>query len=87
MKKISHYQKASAIILFISVMTLLCSCNSGIDEFKFKGYVVGAEMCTSSQIGYAIAIVTPDSIGATFNTSVGKYENVVMAYKASRIVV
>lgn len=42
-------------------------------------------MCTSSQIGYAIAIVTPDSIGATFNTSVGKYENVVMAYKASRI--
>ena len=70
-------------LLFAAVL-LLAACNSDIEEFKFTGHVVGGELCSSSQTGYVIDILTPDSIGATYTSAGGKFDHAVMAYKAPR---
>lgn len=64
---------------------LLASCNSDIDEFKFTGRVVGADMCSSSQIGYIVDIISPDGLGEEYTLGGTKYSHTVMAYRASRI--
>lgn len=61
------------------------SCNSDVDEFKFTGRVVGARMCSSSQLGYIIDIITPDSIGKSVTIDGIQYKNAVIGYRASRM--
>ncbi|MBP5547971.1 MAG: hypothetical protein J6X58_03645 [Bacteroidales bacterium] len=69
----------------LAATLLFAACNNDIDEFRFKGHVVGAEMCSSSQIGYVIDILSPDSIGGEILLDGATYRNAVMGYKASRI--
>jgi len=66
------------------IALLLGACNRDIEEFRFVGKVVGAEMCSSSLIGYIIDIQSPDSLGADITTSSGTYHHAVMAYRSSR---
>ena len=48
------------LLSIVTAILLLGACNRDIEEFRFTGIVVGGEMCSSSQIGYVIDIVTPD---------------------------
>lgn len=73
------------LVIALITTTLLGACNRDIEEFRFTGHVVGAEMCSSSQIGYIIDILEPDSIGSTYSNSNGTFRNAVMGYKASRL--
>ena len=74
-------------IAFIAIplLTLLSACNKDIDEFRFTGLVVGADMCSSSQIGYMIDIMTPNDLGVEYTLGNTKYSHMVMGYRASRI--
>ena len=65
-------------------MTLFTGCNNDIDEFQFTGRVVGAEFCSSSEIGYIIELLAPENIGDTITISSGRFDNAVMAYKSTR---
>jgi hypothetical protein len=76
--------KSFPVLIFIALF-FFNSCNRDVDEFRFTGHVVGSQLCSSSQIGYAIDIIEPDSIGKPINISGTQYQNVVMAYRASRI--
>ena len=64
---------------------LLGACNRDIEEFRFTGHVVGAEMCSSSQLGYVIDIFTPDSIGNRYSSADGTFEHAVMGYKSPKL--
>ena len=71
--------------LFIgAALLLLSSCNRDVDEFKFKGYVVGGGACSASQVYYVIDILSPDSLGDDFTFGGFQYHHAVTAYKASR---
>ena len=74
-----------ALILIPCIALLLAACNRDIEEFRFTGLVVGAEMCSSTQIGYIIDIMTPDSLGKEATVGGKKYEHIVLGYRASRI--
>jgi len=69
----------------MAAATMAVACNRDIDEFKFTGRVIGGEMCSSSQIGYIVDILSPDSIGASYTNSYGTSNNAVMAYKSPRL--
>ena len=73
------------LLSIVTAILLLGACNRDIEEFRFTGHVVGAEMCSSSQIGYIIDILEPDSIGSTYSNGDGTFRNAVMGYKASRL--
>lgn len=73
-----------ATFLFLSLVLLTTACNRDIDEFSFKGHVVGADMCSSSQIGYIIDIISPDSLGKQATIGGTEYNHLVMCYRASR---
>ena len=78
--------KAIKTILLVSCLTgLFTACNRDIEEFRFTGHVVGAEMCSSSLIGYVIDIISDNDIGVEFTTADGKFNKCVMGYRASRI--
>ena len=65
---------------------MLGSCNRDIEEFKFKGVVVDARMCSSSQIGYVLNIIDGGStIGVSYSTTNGEYDNAVIGYKSTRL--
>ena len=72
-------------ILLASLVLLATACNSDVDEFSFTGHVVGADMCSSSQIGYVIDILSPGGVGIPATIGGTKYDNLVMGYRASRI--
>ena len=74
---------ALALLPFLAILAM--SCNNDIEEFRFTGTVVGAEMCSSTQIGYIINIITPDSLGKQDYVGGKRYEHLVMGYRASRI--
>lgn len=74
-----------AVTLLASLALLSTACNGDIDEFKFKGFVVGADLCSSSQIGYIINITTPDDLGKQDTIGGIRYDHLVMGYRASRI--
>lgn len=73
------------ILTAIAAALLAAACNRDIDEFKFKGVVIGGQMCSSSQLGYIIDILSPDSIGASFSSASATSKNAVMAYKSPRL--
>jgi hypothetical protein len=65
-------------------MALLGACNNDIEEFRFVGKVVDAKMCSTSQFGYVLDIVSPDSLGGEIMTGGATYHHAVMAYRSSR---
>lgn len=77
--------KKSVFTILTLTTILLAACNRDIEEFRFTGRVVGAELCSTSMIGYVFDIISPDSIGTTYTNTSGTYYNAVIGYKASRI--
>lgn len=73
------------VIFFFSVI-LLASCVKH-DDFAITGTVVDYEICNGiSEMGYAIEISSPDSIGGDYTTRTGdNYRNVIVVYGADRI--
>ena len=65
----------------------LTACNN-FDDFAIEGKVIDHEMCTSvMDMGYAVQLDEPDSVGGTYLASDNKvYRNVVVVYKADQIV-
>lgn len=72
-------------LLLATTMALLGACNSDIEEFRFVGKVVDAKMCSTSQFGYVLDIVTPDSLGGEIITGGNTYHHAVMAYRSARV--
>ena len=67
------------LLAIITITTvLLAACNRDIEEFRFKGVVVGGELCSNSQLAYILDIKSPERIG-------GSYTNAIIAYRSSRM--
>lgn len=78
------FRKVAALLL-PCLAFLATACNNDIDEFSFTGHVVGADMCSSSQIGYVIEVISPDNVGSQATIGGTQYNHLVMGYRASRI--
>ncbi len=65
---------------------LLVSCVHH-DDFDFTGVVVDYEFCQGAfEMGYAVSLMSPDTIGGDYITQEGKNcKNVVVVYGADRI--
>lgn len=72
-------------LIFIAITLVSLACNRDIDEFKFSAVVVGAKICSSTQVAYIINVISPKEIGVAYSGSTGEYDNAVIAYRASRI--
>lgn len=59
-------------------------CKKNYEEFYFSGKVVGAQICSSTQLSYMIDITYPEGLGDTITTSYGKFQHAVMAYHPPR---
>ena len=72
--------------IILAVVALLAACKNH-DDFKFTGTVVDYEECNGiSEMGYAIDLSSPDTIGGTYTTRSSKtYDNVVVVYGSDRI--
>ncbi len=60
-------------LIFLLIPLLLCGCKKRVDEFAFKGTVIGYMQCTGMvtsisefDMGYVLALTIPDSVGADF---------------------
>lgn len=73
-------------LLLIPFLMLAFGCKN-YDDFAFSGVVVDYEMCQSMfNMGYAVMLTSPDTIGGTYITQEGKtYENVVVIYGSDRL--
>ena len=72
-------------LIFIILITLTVACNRDIEEFRFKGVVVGGELCSNSQLAYILDIKSPESIGGSYTNASGSYSNAIIAYRSSRM--
>ncbi len=76
------------IILLLLIPLLLCGCKKRVDDFAFKGKVVGYVQCSGMvssisefDMGYVIALDTPESIGGDYTFTEKKvYHNCVILY-------
>ena len=89
MKRFAFF-KWSAGILPAIVILGLTSCNK-VDEIDFRGTVVDTRECTASYVkpdlGYLVALTTPDSLGGDYTTQDGiTHHNVVILYAPDRLV-
>lgn len=74
------------IPLLLTALTLLFSCCKHPDDFAFNGKVVDLEFCTTGgDVGYAIQLASPDTLGGSYVNSKGvRYDNVVVAWESPR---
>jgi len=84
------FSKWSAGILPAIVILSLASCNK-VDEIDFRGTVIDTRECTASYVkpdlGYLVALTTPDSLGGDYTTDDGvTHHNVVILYAPDRLV-
>ncbi len=75
---------------FSTLLLLLASCNK-VDEIDFRGTVIDTHECTASYVkpdlGYLVALTTPDSLGGDYTTQDGiTHHNVVILYAPDRLV-
>lgn len=75
---------------FSTLLLLLASCNK-VDEIDFRGTVIDTRECTASYVkpdlGYLVALTTPDSLGGDYTTQDGiTHHNVVILYAPDRLV-
>ncbi len=75
---------------FSTLLLLLASCNK-VDEIDFQGTVIDTRECTASYVkpdlGYLVALTTPDSLGGDYTTQDGiTHHNVVILYAPDRLV-
>ena len=73
-------------IIAAAALLLLAAC-SNYEDFEFTGKVVYYEICNGiSDLGYAVTLSAPDSIGGEYTTRErGTYQNVVVIYGADRL--
>ena len=73
-------------MIFLTAVLMLTACVDH-DDFDFTGTVVDYELCNSiSDVGYAINLSSPDTIGGTYTTRERvEYSNVVVVYGSDRI--
>lgn len=74
-------------ILFVALLfTVFASCKN-YEDFDFTGSVVDYEMCNGiSEIGYAVALTSPDTIGGDYTTrEMQQFHNVVVIYGSDRM--
>ena len=73
-------------LIFPIIFLLFASCKN-YDDFEFTGTVVDYEMCNGlSDLGYAINLESPDTIGGTYKTRDSViYNNVIIVYGADRL--
>ena len=69
------------------IMASMFSACVDHDDFAFTGTVVDYEQCTSiTEMGYAIALSSPDTIGGDYETRKHEtFHNVVVVYGADRM--
>lgn len=74
-------------LLLIPVFLLAFGACIDHDDFDIVGKVVDYEPCQSAyEVGYAVSLSSPDTIGKRYQTQGGKwYDNVVMVYGADRL--
>ncbi len=72
--------------LVLLTLGLFVSCVDH-DDFDFTGTVVDYELCNGvSEMGYAIALSSPDSIGGNYVTRENEqYSNVVVVFGSDRM--
>ena len=72
--------------LLAALLTLSLCCCKHPDDFAFSGKVVDIEFCsTGGDVGYAIQLTSPDTLGGSYLTSNGDtYDNVVVAWQSPR---
>ncbi len=77
--------KKTLLLSLLSLLTFV-ACEHH-DDFDFTGTVVDYEVCNSIyDVGYAVALTSPDSIGGSYTTSDQKvFENVVVIYGSDRM--
>ncbi|MBQ7062091.1 MAG: hypothetical protein IJM88_02225 [Bacteroidales bacterium] len=63
-------------------MPLFAACNSDIEEFRFTGHVVGARLCSSTQLGYVIDLLDTEDMGVEFTANSLTYKHAVIGYKS-----
>lgn len=74
-------KKISTILTVIATLAL-SSCEN-VEDFSFKGTVIGYEICTSYQdLGYLVDLEYPENIGGEFTTSGETFDNVLVVYQA-----
>ena len=78
--------------VYLSILAIVASlgmgaCFNNYDDFDFVGTVIDVEVCTQMpDIGLAIQLDAPDSIGGTYYATDGKYyNNTVVVYRPDRI--
>ena len=71
---------------FVLAVVLFASCEHH-DDFDFTGTVVDYEICNGiSEVGYDVALSSPDSIGGSYiNRYNEEYQNVVVIYGSDRM--
>lgn len=90
MKRFAFSKWSAGILPAIAAILGLISC-SKTDEIDFRGTVVDVRKCTASYVkpdlGYLVALTTPDSLGGVYTTDKGvTYHNVVILYAPDRLI-
>lgn len=78
-------KKVNRLWLLPLLATLLVGCANSYDEFYFKGTSIGMELCSGTSAAFLIAVDQPKNIGDTLTINGKHYDNVVMGYRASRL--
>ena len=89
MKRFAFFKWSLGILPTIVILGLT-SCNK-VDEIDFRGTVIDTRECTASYVkpdlGYLVALTTPDSLGGDYTTQDGiTHHNVVILYAPDRLV-
>lgn len=89
MKRFAFFKWSLGILPAIVILGLT-SCNK-VDEIDFRGTVIDTRECTASYVkpdlGYLVALTTPDSLGGDYTTQDGiTHHNVVILYAPDRLV-
>lgn len=74
-------------IALLSIALLFFASCKEYEDFEFAGTIVDYEMCNGiSDLGYAVALTSPDTIGGDYTTREQKeYQNVVVIYGSDRM--
>ncbi|MBQ1409134.1 MAG: hypothetical protein IIY87_05195 [Bacteroidales bacterium] len=78
--------KTRIYVIILAVVAMFAGCKE-YDDFDFAGTVVDYEECNGiSEMGYAIELSSPDTLGGDYTTHSGKeYHNVVVVYGSDRL--
>ena len=83
----TSFRLSAAVALGCAALFFLFASCGDVDDFPIAGQVVDYELCTSmSDVGYAVALSSPDSLGGRYTvTATEVHHNVVVVYDADRI--